>query len=187
MALEQQSVIVLPGYMNSGVGHWQTRWEAQYPGFSRIAMRDWDHPVCEQWCDTLDTAIASATGRVLLAAHSLGCLTVAFWAARVLSDGAREDVLAKVAGALLVAVPDPAGPEFPRDATGFEAVPMQTLPFPSIVVASTDDPYGGVPFSQACASAWGSRWESIGPRGHINADSGLGDWPEGQRWLASVA
>jgi predicted alpha/beta hydrolase family esterase len=61
------------------------------------------------------------------------------------------------------------------------------LPFPSIVVASTDDPYGGVPFSQACAAAWGSRWESIGPRGHINADSGLGDWDEGQGWLASMA
>jgi predicted alpha/beta hydrolase family esterase len=183
MALEQQSVIVLPGYMNSGVGHWQTRWEARYPGFSRVPMRDWDHPVCDEWCETLDGAVAAAKAPVLLAAHSLGCLTVAFWAAR----HASRDALAKVAGALLVAVPDPAGSGFPADAAGFDAVPMSKLPFPSIVVASTDDPYGGVPFSQACAAAWGSRWENIGPRGHINADSGLGDWEEGQRWLGSMA
>jgi predicted alpha/beta hydrolase family esterase len=183
MALEQQSVIVLPGYMNSGVGHWQTRWEARYPGFSRVPMRDWDHPVCDEWCDTLDAAVAAAKAPVLLAAHSLGCLTVASWAAR----HASPDALAKVVGALLVAVPDPAGPGFPADAAGFDAVPMSKLRFPSIVVASTDDPYGGVPFSQACAAAWGSRWENIGPRGHINADSGLGDWEEGQRWLASMA
>jgi predicted alpha/beta hydrolase family esterase len=183
MALEQQSVIVLPGYMNSGAGHWQTRWEARYSNFSRVPMRDWDHPVCDEWCDTLDAAVAAAKAPVLLAAHSLGCLTVASWAAR----HASRDALEKVAGALLVAVPDPAGPGFPADADGFDAVPMSKLPFPSMVVASTDDPYGGVPFSQACAAAWGSRWESIGPRGHINADSGLGDWEEGQRWLGSMA
>ncbi|MBP0593193.1 alpha/beta hydrolase [Paraburkholderia sp. LEh10] len=183
MASEQQSVIVLPGYMNSGEGHWQTRWEARYPNFVRVAMHDWDHPVCEAWCDTLDATVAASKAPVLLAAHSLGCLTIAFWAARHASDGG----LAKVAGALLVAVPDPAGPEFPPDASGFGAVPLVRLPFKSIVVASTDDPYGGVPFSQACAAAWGSRWENIGPRGHINAESGLGDWEVGQRWLASMA
>ncbi|CAG9230617.1 Alpha/beta hydrolase [Paraburkholderia sabiae] len=183
MTLEQRSVIVLPGYMNSGDGHWQTRWEARYPNFSRVPMRDWDHPVCEEWCDTLDATIAASKTPVRFAAHSLGCLTVAFWAAR----HASKDALAKVAGALLVALPDPAGPGFPADAAGFDDVPMLTLPFPSIVVASTDDPYGGVPFSQGCAAAWGSRWENIGPRGHINSDSGLGEWDEGQRWLGSMA
>jgi predicted alpha/beta hydrolase family esterase len=91
-----------------------------------------------------------------------------------------------VAGALLVAVPDPSGAHFPQDASGFAPVPLTRLPFASIVVASSDDPYGGVPFSQSCASAWGSRWFDIGPRGHINADSGLGDWGEGRRWLASL-
>jgi predicted alpha/beta hydrolase family esterase len=183
MALEQQNVIVLPGYMNSGDGHWQTRWEARYPKFSRVAMCDWDHPVCVEWCATLDATLATMQAPVLFAAHSLGCLTVAFWAAR----HASQDALAKVAGALLVALPDPAGPGFPADAAGFGDVPMHKLSFPSIVVASTDDPYGGVAFSQACAAAWGSRWENIGPRGHINADSGLGDWEEGQRWLGSMA
>jgi predicted alpha/beta hydrolase family esterase len=125
--------------------------------------------------------VAAADAPVVFAAHSLGCMTTAFWA----SQYASAAQLAKVAGALLVALPDPAEAHFPRDATGFAPVPLKRLPFPTIVVASSDDPYGGVPFSKTCANAWGSRWIDIGPRGHINADSGLGDWNEGREWLGS--
>lgn len=177
------AVLVLPGYMNSGDGHWQTLWEAQSPALSRVQMPDWDHPVRDAWCRTLDAAVAAARAPVLFAAHSLGCLTVAFWA----SQYASAEQLAKVAGALLVAVPDPDGAHFPRDdIRGFAPVPHTRLPFASIVVASSDDPYGGVPFSQRCANAWGSKWIGVGPRGHINADSGLGEWDEGRGWLASL-
>lgn len=177
------NVLVLPGYLDSGAGHWQTRWEAAHPRFARVRMADWSHPVRDDWCRTLDAAVSVADAPVVLAAHSLGCLTTAFWATQY----ATAAQLAKVAGALLVAVPDPAGAEFPAAASGFAPVPLQRLPFTTIVVASTDDPYGGVPFSQACAAAWGSRWLSIGARGHINADSGLDDWQEGLRWLDSLA
>ena len=86
---------------------------------------------------------------------------------------------------MLVALPDPSEAHFPRDARGFAPVPLKRLPFPTIVVTSSDDPYGGVPFSQTCANAWGSRWIDLGARGHINADSGLGDWDEGREWLES--
>ncbi|SHK70064.1 hypothetical protein SAMN05192548_103366 [Paraburkholderia terricola] len=178
---QNMTTLVLPGYQNSGAGHWQTRWEALDASCLRVPMPDWDHPVRDAWCRTLDAAVAAARAPVVLAAHSLGCLTTAFWAARYAS--AKQ--LAKVAGALLVAVPDPSEAHFPEDASGFAPVPLTRLPFASIVVASSDDPYGGVPFSQTCANAWGSRWIDLGPRGHINADSGLGDWEEGRRWLAS--
>ncbi|MFM0006024.1 alpha/beta hydrolase [Paraburkholderia dipogonis] len=178
---KQPDTLVLPGYQNSGAGHWQTRWEALSPAFVRVQMPDWEHPQRDAWCRTLDAAVAAADAPVVFAAHSLGCLTTAFWA----SQYASAAQLAKVAGALLVALPDPAEAHFPRDATGFAPVPLKRLPFPSIVVASSDDPYGGVPFSKTCANAWGSRWIDIGPRGHINADSGLGDWNEGREWLGS--
>ncbi|MFM0296191.1 MULTISPECIES: RBBP9/YdeN family alpha/beta hydrolase [Paraburkholderia] len=178
---KQLSTLVLPGYQGSGAGHWQTRWEALDPSFVRVRMTDWDHPERDAWCRTLDAAVAAADAPVVFAAHSLGCLTVAFWASQY--AGAAQ--LAKVAGALLVAPPDPAEAHFPQDASGFAPVPLTRLPFPSIVVASRDDPYGGVPFSQTCANAWGSRWIDIGARGHINADSGLGDWDEGREWLES--
>jgi uncharacterized protein len=180
------NVLVLPGYQNSGDGHWQTRWETAYRNFTRVPMRDWEHPVCDDWCRTLDATVATVaaqSGPVVFAAHSLGCLTAACWATRYAS----QDSLAKVAGALLVAVPDPSGGEFPAAASGFGDVPRERLPFPTIVVASTDDPYGGVPFSRACATAWGGRWAEIGARGHINADSGLGDWDQALGWLASFA
>lgn len=120
------TVLTLPGYLNSGPGHWQTRWEALHGrhgpargavsgassghfAFTRVQMADWDHPAREAWCRTLDEAIAAAEGPVLLAAHSMGCLTVAFWATQY----ATPERAAKVAGALLVAVPDPAGAVFP--------------------------------------------------------------------------
>ncbi len=182
MNARKRHVLVLPGYQNSGAGHWQTRWEALDRSFTRVQMPDWDHPVRDAWCRALDTAVAAADAPVLLAAHSLGCLTTAFWAAQYASAAQ----FAKVAGALLVAVPDPAGPHFPQDASGFAPLPLARLPFASIVVSSADDPYGGVPFSQSCAHAWGSRWLDVGARGHINADSGLGDWDEARRWLASL-
>ncbi|WP_168794744.1 RBBP9/YdeN family alpha/beta hydrolase [Paraburkholderia aromaticivorans] len=178
---KQSTTLVLPGYQNSGAGHWQTRWEELNPAFVRVRMPDWDHPERDAWCRTLDAAVDAADAPVVFAAHSLGCLTTAFWAAQYASAAQ----LAKVAGALLVALPDPAEAHFPLDARGFAPVPLKRLPFPTIVVASSDDPYGGVPFSQTCANAWGSRWIDIGPRGHINADSGLGDWDEGRKWLES--
>lgn len=181
--MNAKRTLVLPGYANSGPGHWQTRWEALDPTFVRVAMPDWEHPVCDDWCDALDRAVSAAGPQpVRIAAHSLGSLTTVVWAAR--RHGGRA--ASKIAGALLVAVPDPHGAEFPADARGYEPVPMEPLPFPTIVVASSDDPYGGVPFAKRCAKAWGSRFIDMGPRGHINAESGLADWPEGLAWLASL-
>lgn len=175
---------VLPGYANSGPGHWQTRWEGRDSSFVRVALPDWDYPAREAWCETLDQAVAAERrGPVRFAAHSLGCLTVAHWALRRAGSAQLE----KIEGALLVAPPDPSGPGFPRDAFGFEEVVLAPLPFASIIVASSDDPYGSLAFAERCARAWGSRLIEIGPRGHINADSGLGDWEEGRRYLASFA
>jgi predicted alpha/beta hydrolase family esterase len=182
--MNQTKTYVLPGYANSGPGHWQTRWETLDPSFVRVAMPDWEHPVREAWCETLDAAVAAEPhGPLCFAAHSLGCLTFAHWALH----RARSVQFDKIAGALLVAPPDPNGPGFPRDALGYEDVALGRLPFPSIVVASSDDPYGTLAFAERCARAWGSRLVDIGPRGHINAESGLGDWEEGRRLLASLA
>ncbi len=180
------TVYVLPGYGNSGPGHWQTRWEETHTSFVRVQMPDWERPVCGAWCDALDAALVAhqvADGPALIAAHSLGCLTAVHWAMR----RAAPAQVAKVAGALLVAVPDPAGGEFPAAARGYDEVPVGRLPFPTIVVASSNDPYGSIDYAERCAKSWGSRIVEIGARGHINADSGLGVWDEGRRWLLSLA
>jgi predicted alpha/beta hydrolase family esterase len=171
------TVLVFPGIGNSGPLHWQSLWEQSNPEFVRISQRDWDNPICEEWACALEDTIRRIDSPVVIAAHSLACLAVAHWAAKAHSP---------IRAALLAAVPDPAGPGFPAEAIGFAPLPLQHFSFPSIVVASTDDPYGSPAHAQACAAAWGSRLVNIGAAGHINASSGLGQWPEGYALLQQL-
>lgn len=172
-------LLMLPGYGNSGPLHWQSRWEALHPHVVRVQQRDWDFPVCAAWVATLDAAVCDAGAGVVLVAHSLGCLTVAHWAA-----SAAAQSLAFVAGALLVAPPDPSRADFPAQIQGFTEVPQGALPFASTVVMSTDDPYDPLHRAERYAQQWGSRLIRLDGVGHINSDSGLGDWPEGLALLA---
>lgn len=171
------TVLIVPGIDGSGPEHWQTRWEAAHPSFSRVQQRDWHNPVFEEWLQPLESALAAAGPGAAVAAHSLGCLLVA----RLLTEKP-----VGIAGALLVAVPDPAAPTFPPQTQGFEFVPTVGLPCRSTVIASTNDPFAEIDFAAQCADAWGSRFVNLGSVGHINALSGLGDWPEGQRLLLEL-
>lgn len=164
------TVLVLPGIGNSGPLHWQSRWEQLHPSFVRVQQRDWDRPVCIEWVAAIEKAVKGAGADTVLVAHSLACLAVAHWAARSHSP---------IKGALLVAVPDPEGVNFPGEASGFGLPPQSAFPFASIVVISEDDPYGTHAHSAGLAAAWGSRTVSVGNCGHINAASDLGDWQNG--------
>lgn len=163
-------VLVLPGFGNSGPGHWQTLWEARYPAWRRVNLDQWDAPRCGDWVQELTMAVRRCAAPPVLVAHSLACLLVAHWAGQSSLP---------VKGAFLVAVPEPASPSFPAAATGFTPVPMRRLAFPTLVVASANDAFGSVAHARHCAQAWGSRFVEVGDVGHINADSGIGDWPEG--------
>jgi predicted alpha/beta hydrolase family esterase len=168
---------VLPGLHNSGPRHWQTRWEKLY-GFTRIHQRDWDTPDKDDWIHTINEVIAAfPPEKVVLIEHSLACCTVAHWAHRY-GLGIR--------GALLVAPSDIEAPTYPPGTTGFDPMPLQPLPFPSIVVASSDDEYVNPDRSAWFAKKWGSSLADIGKKGHINSDSGLGDWPEGYKILQQL-
>lgn len=163
-------VFILPGIANSGPEHWQSRWEEGNPSFIRVQQREWDSPVCAEWLAVLEEAVAGAVAPPLLVAHSLACLLVAHWA---------ERTQLQIRGALLVAPPDPAHPNFPKAARGFAPVPQHRLPFPSLLVASSNDPYADLAFAERCAAHWGSRFVNAGALGHINAASNLGEWREG--------
>ncbi len=163
-------VLILPGIGNSGPDHWQSLWEKANSSFVRVQQRDWDSPVCEEWLEVLEKSVARVDVDAVLVAHSLACLLVAHWAAQT---------HLKVKGALLVAPPNPDGPNFPKEVVGFSPLPIKSFRFPSIVVASTSDPYGSLEFAMSCALAWGSRFVSAGAVGHINSNSGLGEWREG--------
>lgn len=163
-------ILIFPGIGNSGPQHWQTLWEQAHPDFVRIAQRDWDNPVCDEWGSELEDTVQRLGPSTIVVAHSLACLAVAHWAARPHSP---------IKAALLVAVPDSSGPNFPAEAQGFANTSARPFSFPSIVVVSEDDPYGSPEHSTKLARAWGSRVVHIGKHGHINASSGLGDWTEG--------
>ncbi|MES1171792.1 MAG: alpha/beta fold hydrolase [Bacteroidota bacterium] len=170
--------LVLPGINDSGPDHWQTAWERGLVGARRVLAPDWDRPVCAEWVASLEHAVSRSGPDVVLIAHSLGCLQVVHWARRT---------RLVVRGAFLVAPPNPDGDSFPEEATGFAPLPMARLAFASTLVASADDPFAGADFSRRCAAAWGSRLIDIGPRGHVNAASGLGDWPEGRPLLDDLS
>jgi predicted alpha/beta hydrolase family esterase len=54
------------------------------------------------------------------------------------------------------------------------------------VLASRDDPYVTLDRARSFARDWGAVFVDLGTCGHINAASGLGDWPEGRRYLADL-
>lgn len=171
------SVLMVPGFSGSGPEHWQSRWERAHPEYRRVMQRDWDRPNRDEWVGALDAAVARAEHPVVLVAHSLGCLTVAHWAAQHQHP---------IRGALLVAPPDADDPDFAVDDGGFAPVPLAPLPFASIVVASADDPYISLERAAYFARAWGSLCVSIGASGHINTAAGFGPWPFGEELLAAL-
>jgi len=68
----------------------------------------------------------------------------------------------------------------------FAPMPLVRLPFPSVVVASSDDPYVTPGRAAAFARAWGSRLVTLTRAGHVNTDSGFGPWDEGRRLLEEL-
>lgn len=171
-------VLLLPGWLDSGPGHWQTRWETHH-GDRRVVQDDWQWPRRGDWMARLEEVLLEQPQPVRLAAHSLGCHLVAAWAAHTRHAG-------RVVGTLLVAPPDTARVDLPPQLAGWRAAVLQPLPFPATLVYSDDDPFCSAPRARALAAAWGATAVAAGPRGHLNAESGLGDWPEGRAWLNAL-
>jgi predicted alpha/beta hydrolase family esterase len=122
--------------------------------------------------------VKAAKPPVVLTAHSMACATVAHWAGRYGGYG--------IVGALLVGPSDVEAPKYPKEPKGFSPMPLKRLPFPSILVASEDDEWVSMERAKLFADAWGSRFVNIGRAGHINSDSKMGEWLEGQKLLREL-
>lgn len=164
------AILTVPGLHGSGPGHWQTRWEHRFADWRRVEQNDWSTPDLPRWSVRVGETIREVlvnrprNHRVVLVAHSFGCLASLHWATQ-----ARD----QVAGILLVAPADP-------DKFGVrDLLPQRALPFPAVLVASRNDPW----MPQGNAIDWGARWGvefvDAGQAGHINADSNLGEWDAG--------
>jgi uncharacterized protein len=176
--MTQARVLTLPGWLNSGAAHWQSRWEALH-GDARVEQADWLHPLRGDWMARLEEGVLASEAPVALVAHSLGCQLVAAWAAH-------SRHTQRVQGALLVAPPDTAREDMPPQLSSWRAVPSTPLAFRAVALYSEDDPFCTPDRARAMAASWSAEAISLGALGHINAESGLGDWPEGRRWLARV-
>lgn len=175
--LAAYACVMVPGWHGSGAEHWQRRW---LPGLTAAVVAeqaDWERPTVANWTATLERTLRGLARPVVLIAHSLGCIAVAHWAERF--GGGR------VAGALLVAPADAERAGAPAALAPFAPIPRRPLPFPSLVVASSNDPASDPARSAGLAGHWGSRFICLPDAGHINVDSGHGDWAEGLELLES--
>lgn len=167
-------IIIVPGWRNSGPDHWQSLWAQQLPHAERVEQDDWLVPHRDPWVAALEQLVLSRPEPVVLAAHSLGCITAAHLG---------PEASARVRGALLVA---PADPERRAQLADFAPVPYAPLPYRSVLVASSNDPYCPIRRAGAYARAWGSEFVRLQNAGHINVESGFGDWPLGLALLQSL-
>ncbi len=175
MKSSDATILIAPGWNDSGPDHWQSRWQERLSTAQRVMQADFSKPDCADWTGQLVRAVEAAPKPVVLIAHSLGTTTLLHAAPRLRSGkGAGQ-----LAGAFLVAPPDLDAPTADPLFASFGPVPMQKLAFPTVVVASNTDPFCTYPRAAAFAAAWGSALVDAGDAGHINPEAGFGPWPEG--------
>src|SRR6218665_3509435 len=105
MLFKPSNILLLPGWQNSGPGHWQSLWQARH-GYRRVEQHDWLRPLRGDWTARLGENGGDAGGpgalgggRLLVVGQSVGCILAAWWAAH---SGNTH----RVQGALLVAPGD---------------------------------------------------------------------------------
>jgi len=165
------TTLIVPGLNGSPPGHWQDHWLRDDPSAKLVDQDDWQCPVLQDWLARFEAALADVD-QAYVVAHSLGCVLIANMAERPLAD--------KIKAALLVA---PASLEEVEALhpciVRFGQFPTSPLPFSSLVVGSTTDPYMKGEEVTQTARLWGSDLINLGPVGHINIASGFGRWQWG--------
>jgi predicted alpha/beta hydrolase family esterase len=178
MRLDTIRYLIIPGWQGSSADHWQSHWQQTLPNGTRVEQRDWLNPNREDWVAELQRSIASDPRPTILIAHSLGCITVAHWAAN-----APVELLRRVRGALLVAPADVERANCPPALQNFAPIPSQNLPFPSQLVGSDNDSAASAARAIELARRWGSDVAIISGAGHINVKSGHRQWDQGFAYL----
>lgn len=181
--LRSVPTVVVPGWTGSGPGHWQTWLEEQLRADGRITVRpdfaDVDHPDLGEWLSALRAVLADLPPDGFdVVAHSLGAV---LWLHHVASatDSPRA---ARVA---LVAPPSPRTDI--AEIAEFFPPPMdidtvRRSADGTVLVAGDADPY----LPEGIAAAYGLPLKMattvIPDGGHLNTESGYGEWPAVLNW-----
>lgn len=172
-------LLIVPGLGDSGKEHWQNYWLHQFENSKKVIQNDWNNPILEDWLYNLSNLIDSIDSKIIIVAHSLAASLVAHWS--------KKNPTNKIAGALIVAPADVDSPlHTPEETRNFSPIPLSKLEYPSVVVTSANDPYISVERAAFLANQWGSTFINVGQKGHINSESQLGNWEEGQEILTSL-
>jgi predicted alpha/beta hydrolase family esterase len=165
-------ILIVPGLHDSGPDHWQTRWQQIHPRFERVEQVDWDHPDITAWSEQINKTLRRSVRPTIIVAHSFGCLATVHRAI----IGAPH-----LYGALLVAPADP------KKFGVAGQVAHALTPLATAVIASDNDPWMDAHRAKWWAAQWHARFITAGAIGHINADSGIGEWRAGLDQLDLLA
>lgn len=180
------TVLIVPGLRDHVADHWQTLLAAKLPKARSVPPLERDKLSCAARVDAIDRALRDIEGPVVIVAHSAGAMMVAHWAATRNTRDIRGALLAAPAD---LETPMPAG--YPTtgvlDSNGWLPVPRAELPFPSIVAASSNDPLARLDRMRELAQCWGSRLVELGAVGHLNPNSGFGEWPRAEELIRELS
>lgn len=172
-------LLIIPGLGDSGEKHWQSFWLQKFPNSTKVIQDNWDEPQLNEWLARLDENIQQINEPTVLVAHSLAVSLVMHWVSKNNNPS--------IIGALLVAPADVNSPEHtPEFLRHFSPIPTQPVSFPTVVVGTENDTYISLERAKELAAYWGSDFINIGFKGHINSDSNLGYWEEGQTFLQQL-
>jgi uncharacterized protein len=178
------TILFVPGLRDHVAEHWQTHLAREIPGSVTVEPLVADRLSRKARVDALDRTLQAIEGEVILVAHSAGVLMTAHWA---------EQPTRPIRGALLVTPADverPLPEGYPEHdalaANGWLPMPRGRLPFPSLVVASRNDPLAERDRVENLAFEWGAAVYDAGDVGHLNPAAGFGPWPVGRRLLARL-
>jgi uncharacterized protein len=169
------TLLFVPGLRDHVEEHWQTILARKIDGAQTVPPLERNKLSCAARVAALEEAIGKIDGPVVLVAHSAGVMITVHWAA--------QNASRLVRGALLAAPADLESP-LPQGYPSFEVIgsngwlpiPRSKLPFPAIVVASTNDPLGRLDRIEDYADDWGARLVDAGAVGHLNPAAGFGEW-----------
>ncbi len=172
-------LLIIPGLGDSGEKHWQSFWLQKFPNSTKVIQDNWNKPQLDEWLARLDENIQQINEPTILIAHSLAVSLVMHW----VSKNNNPNII----GALLVAPADVNSPAHTPDfLRHFSPIPIQPVPFPTVVIGTENDTYISLERAKELAAYWGSDFINIGLKGHINSDSDLEYWEEGQLFLQQL-
>jgi hypothetical protein len=172
MRTSDVDILIVPGSNRLDSDHWQSRWLRHFKTAALIEPPKATSAGLDDWTRRIAAASNVGERQAVLVAHGLGVLAAVAATPRL--GGSRT------VGAFLVAPADPEGPvRLALAAARAARMPLEPLPFASVLIASGNDPLCRLERAEAFAAAWGSELSTLAEAGSIDAKSGHGPWPDG--------